>query len=270
MRWPVNASLDPATRGTAKSGKSHRDLAEKCRYHMVPVVLDAANAATASTIRPPTGVIPGLRGDDLPLDARQQQLPFGQGQTQTGDITEVIRPVDLHDVGALLPTISPGFYQPHNPGHASTPSQRIDVKTPAWRSHPQSCGSPLFHRNPLRGRRARSSHESVARARRDFDIRFARGVRERVEQLRSQAYLTARRTRYRHSQPATGAHSRNIPSVSKGSVRRESAHDFLGVAGVGVDLLTDQLQRHVLQIPVQNLVEFNKLRPQNLVDEVLR
>jgi hypothetical protein len=37
-------------------------------------------------------VIPGLRGDNLPLDARQHQLRFGQGQTQIGDVDEAIGP----------------------------------------------------------------------------------------------------------------------------------------------------------------------------------
>ncbi len=43
---------------------------------------------------------PGLHGDDLPLNARQQQLRFGQGQTQVGDIDEIIRPSD--DTANLL------------------------------------------------------------------------------------------------------------------------------------------------------------------------
>ena len=43
----ADANLDGATRGTAKSGKSDRDLAEKRRYRVISVVLHAANAATA-------------------------------------------------------------------------------------------------------------------------------------------------------------------------------------------------------------------------------
>src|SRR5271165_5551528 len=85
MRWPFNACLDPATPGTAKSGKPHRDLAEKRCYRMVPVVFHVANAGTDSAIRSANGVAPGLRGDDLLLEACQQQLPLGQGQTQIGD-----------------------------------------------------------------------------------------------------------------------------------------------------------------------------------------
>src|SRR5271165_4207848 len=63
--------------------------------------------------------------------------------SEVGDITEIIRPVDLQDVGALSLTVSPGFHQPHNPSHAPTPDQRSDAKLPLRRPHPQSPGSPL-------------------------------------------------------------------------------------------------------------------------------
>jgi hypothetical protein len=55
-----------------------------------------ANLATASTIRPSNGVVPGLRGNDLLLEAGQQQLSVGYGQTETGDMLQIIRPVDRH------------------------------------------------------------------------------------------------------------------------------------------------------------------------------
>jgi len=80
MRWPTMAGFVAAAPGTAKAGKPHRDLAEKRRDRMVPVILHSANLATASAIRPPNGVALGLRRDDLLLEAGQQQLPFGQGQ----------------------------------------------------------------------------------------------------------------------------------------------------------------------------------------------
>src|SRR5208283_1552071 len=124
-------------------GKPHRDLAEKRRDRMVPVIFHSASLATASAVRPPNGVALGLRRDDLLLEAGQQQLPFGQGQPQVGDITEIIRPVDLQDVGALSLTVSPGFHQPHNPSHAPTPDQRSDAKLPLRHPHPQSPGSPV-------------------------------------------------------------------------------------------------------------------------------
>ena len=90
MRWPADANLDGSARGAAKSGKPHRDLAEKRRYCVIAIVLHATIAAAASAIRPPYGVVPGLRGDELLLDACQQQLSLGKGQTQIGDIAEII------------------------------------------------------------------------------------------------------------------------------------------------------------------------------------
>ena len=56
---------------------------------------------------------PGLRGRDLLLNARLQQLRFGQGQTQIGDIFEIIWPDDLHDIRASRLTLYPRFHQPH-------------------------------------------------------------------------------------------------------------------------------------------------------------
>src|SRR6202012_1545196 len=52
-RRPADPSLDPATRGTAKPRKPHRDLAEKRRYATIPVILHMANRATARAGRPP-------------------------------------------------------------------------------------------------------------------------------------------------------------------------------------------------------------------------
>src|ERR1700758_1396416 len=96
-------------------------MAEKRRYRMVPVVLPTAYAAAASASRTPNGMVPGLFGDDLLLEAGQQQLRFGQGQTQIGDIAEIIGPIDLNDVCRLPLALSADLHQPHNPGHASTP-----------------------------------------------------------------------------------------------------------------------------------------------------
>ena len=80
IRWPTMAGFVAAAPSTAKAGKPHRDLAEKRRDRMVPVILHSAHLATASAVRPPDGVALGLRRDDLLLEAGQQQLPFGQGQ----------------------------------------------------------------------------------------------------------------------------------------------------------------------------------------------
>src|SRR5208283_1072300 len=63
MRWPPNASLDRATPSTAKTGKPHRNLAKMRRDRMVPIILHVTDATTASAIRPPNRVAPGLRGN---------------------------------------------------------------------------------------------------------------------------------------------------------------------------------------------------------------
>src|SRR5271169_6690673 len=109
MRRPTIASLVSATPDAAKSRKPHRDLSEKRRYRMVPVVFHAANVATASAIRSSNGMAPGLRGNDLLLEARQQQLRLGQGEAQIGEIAEIIGPVDLHDIGAMPSPSAPVF-----------------------------------------------------------------------------------------------------------------------------------------------------------------
>ncbi len=119
------ASFASATFSTAKSGKPHRNLAEKRCNQMLPVILHSTSQATASALGPPNGMPAGLRSNDLSLETRQQQLPFGQGQTEIGDIAEIIGPVDRHDVGALVLTVSPDFHQPRNPSHASTPKSEI-------------------------------------------------------------------------------------------------------------------------------------------------
>jgi hypothetical protein len=87
---------------------------------MVPVVLHTSSAVTARAFRPLNGVVPGLRSDDLLLNARQQPLRFGQGQTQVGDIDEIIGLSDFHDVRARPLTLNPNLYQPQHPSHASS------------------------------------------------------------------------------------------------------------------------------------------------------
>ncbi|GAC1650132.1 MAG: hypothetical protein NVS4B6_25540 [Mycobacterium sp.] len=115
------------------------------RYRMVPVIFHMTAATTPPASRPPSRVTPGLRGNDFLLQACQQPLPVGHGQTQVSDIVKIIRPVDRHDVGEPLFTVNPDFHQPHNPNHASTPDQTIDTKILLWRSHPQTCDGPAMH-----------------------------------------------------------------------------------------------------------------------------
>ncbi len=56
-------------------------------------------------------VMVGLRSNNLLLNLRQQQFRFGQCQTQLGDLTEAIRPADLHHVETSRLTVSPGSNQ---------------------------------------------------------------------------------------------------------------------------------------------------------------
>jgi hypothetical protein len=100
------------------------------RDGMVAIVFYVANATTGSALWALNRVAPGLGGNDLLLEARQHTLPFGHGQAQIGDIVEAIRPVDRHDVGTRLVTVSPDFHKPHNPSHAPTPGQITDAKIP--------------------------------------------------------------------------------------------------------------------------------------------
>src|SRR4051795_12373058 len=112
------------------------------RSVMSPLAWVKRSTPSLPAIRSPNGMVPGLRGNDLLLETRQQQLPFGQGQPQIGDLNQIIGPGDRRDVDALFLTVGPGFHQPHNPSHALTSNQRSDAKLPPRCPHPQSPGSP--------------------------------------------------------------------------------------------------------------------------------
>lgn len=114
---------------------------------MVTVVPHTANTVTERALRPPNSMVPGLRGGDLPLDACQQQLRFGEGQTQTGDIAEVTGVADLHDIYARSFAFSPDFYQPQHSRHASTFGQRTDAKIPDCRRTPNLATVPSTRGN---------------------------------------------------------------------------------------------------------------------------
>ena len=110
MRRPANASFDPATASTAKAGQPYRDLAEMRRHRMIPIVLHPASGVATAACRPTNGMIPGLSSDDLLLQARQQPLSFVKGQTEIGNITEIIGSADRHDIDALFFPRNLGFY----------------------------------------------------------------------------------------------------------------------------------------------------------------
>jgi hypothetical protein len=109
------AGFVAAAPGTAKAGKPHRDLTEKRRNRVFSVVLHMANSTTASAIRPANGVASGLCGNDFLLEACQQQLSVGYGQTEIGDMAEIIRSVDLHDVDVSSDIRNPAVGDIENP-----------------------------------------------------------------------------------------------------------------------------------------------------------
>src|SRR4051794_36138012 len=120
---------------------------------MLAIVLHPASGAAAPARRRMHGMNPGLRGDDLPLDASQHQPRIGQGQTQIGDVVEAIGPADLHDVRTPLLAFRPDFHQPQNPSHAPTLGQRTDADIPDRRRTPNLATVPL----PV----SRSSHDNT-------------------------------------------------------------------------------------------------------------
>src|ERR1700736_1292957 len=150
MQWPFNPNLDRTTRGAAKSGKAHHHLTEKRGDRMLPVILHVTNTSAARTIRPESGVGSGLRGHDFLLENRQQLLRFRQGQTQRGDVPEVIGAIDLHDVSGLPLALGAGFHQPQNPAHTSTPGQTTDARNTLLAPIP-----PILSQSPDREREPR-------------------------------------------------------------------------------------------------------------------
>src|SRR4051812_45538521 len=109
---------------------------------MLAIVLHPASGAAAPARRRVHGMNPGLRGDDLPLDASQHQPRIGQGQTQIGDVVEAIGPADLHDVRTPLLAFGADFHQPQNPSHAPTLGQRTDADIPDRRHTPNLATVP--------------------------------------------------------------------------------------------------------------------------------
>jgi hypothetical protein len=108
--------------------------------------LHPANPIAAGANRPPDRVLPCLRGGDLALNPREQLFRFREGQSQIGDIAEVIRPADLHDVHAG--TLVPGCRQLQNPLHAPPPVQEQEQKYQACTGPPSFTPVPPSRRRP--------------------------------------------------------------------------------------------------------------------------
>ena len=146
MRWPAMTSFAAATFSTAKPRQPHPDLAEQCRDRMIAIVLHTTNLATASAIRSPNGVVPGLRGNNLLLQTRQQQLPFGQVSPKLAISTRssgrliVATSMDCFSPSApvftnltIQPTRSP-------PIRDQTRNYRFDARTPNLQAVPPDTG----------------------------------------------------------------------------------------------------------------------------------
>src|SRR4051794_11721447 len=101
---------------------------------MVAVVLDPAGRAAAAALRTVHGMDPGLRGNDLPLDAGPELLALGQAQTQGAQIGKGIRLGDPHDIGAVFFALSSDADQPHDPGHVASTSAGIQARKSLFRS----------------------------------------------------------------------------------------------------------------------------------------
>src|SRR5215208_3993472 len=142
VRRPFHACSSRAAASTAKAGQPDRDLAEQRGDRVLAIVLHAANALAMPAPRPPHGVVPGLRGDDLPLDARPHQLRFGQGQTQIGDVDEAIGPANLYDIRAR-----PLAFRPDSTSLKTQATYPPSV-TERARKYPTAVAPPISRQSP--------------------------------------------------------------------------------------------------------------------------
>src|SRR4051812_31539200 len=102
---------------------------------------------------------PGLRSDDLPLDAGQELLALGQAQTQGAQIGKGVGLGDPHDIGAVFFARSSDADQPHDPGHVASTSAGIQARKYLFRSRaPNLAAVPPPRRCPAHTNR-RTDHQ---------------------------------------------------------------------------------------------------------------
>src|SRR3954470_11876500 len=106
------------------------------------IILDPAGRATAAARRTARGVPPRLRSHELLLDASQELLTLGQGQAQGGQIREVVRSGDPHNLRAAFAARGPDAYQLHDPGHAVSAHRSTSRKVPSWTRTPNLAAVP--------------------------------------------------------------------------------------------------------------------------------
>jgi hypothetical protein len=99
MRQPLAPMLfDDHDRAAAAAGRTSpvakAKVSKQRRNPMRPPTFRVVPLAAWLTVRPKHRVVVRLHGNELLLNLRQQQLCFRQRQTQIGDLTKTLRPVD--------------------------------------------------------------------------------------------------------------------------------------------------------------------------------
>src|SRR3954451_18710433 len=143
MRRPPQACFGHTASNTAVAGQPDGDLAEQRGDRVLTIILDPAGRATATARRTARGVPPRLRSDELLLDASQELFTLGQAQAQGGQVREVVRSGDPHDLRAAFGARGPDAYQLHDPGHAVSASPINEPESTLLDLHPQSRGGPV-------------------------------------------------------------------------------------------------------------------------------
>src|SRR3954465_4652811 len=143
MRGPPQACFGHPASNTAVAGQPDGDLAEQRGDRVLTIILDPAGRATAAARRTARGVPTRLRSNELLLDASQELLTLGQGQAQGGQIREVARPGELHDLRAGFAAPRPDAYRVHDPGHAVSAHRSTSRKVPSWTRTPNLAAVPV-------------------------------------------------------------------------------------------------------------------------------
>jgi hypothetical protein len=119
----ANARFGAIADYAQKPGKPHRHFAEQRRDAVPPPILQVASSAAGPATRPQLPTAVDLPGNDRSLNARQQLLRFGQGQTQVRDIAKTFRPTDFYQISAQAARVILGRNQPQHPSHPRSPSR---------------------------------------------------------------------------------------------------------------------------------------------------
>src|SRR4051812_32086889 len=126
------------------AGQPDGDLAEQRGDRVLTIILDPAGRATAAARRTAHSVPTRLRSDELLLDASQELLTLGHSQAQGGQIREVVRSGDPHDLRAAFGARGPDAYQLHDPGHAVSAHRSTSRKVPSWTRTPNLAAVPFL------------------------------------------------------------------------------------------------------------------------------